>query len=88
MTGAPVIPVGMWGTEHVWPRSAKVPNLLNVLSPPTVRTRVGLPVALTGDDPPADTARIMAALMDLLPPESRQRRQPTDEEIRLASPSS
>ena len=20
MTGAPVIPVGMWGTEQVWPR--------------------------------------------------------------------
>jgi putative phosphoserine phosphatase/1-acylglycerol-3-phosphate O-acyltransferase len=89
MTGAPVIPVGLWGTEHVWPRSAKVPNVLNVLSPPTVITRVGPPVALTGDDDPAeDTVRIMDALMDLLPPESRERREPTQEEIRKASPSS
>ncbi len=26
MTGAPVIPVGMWGTEQVWPRSSRVPT--------------------------------------------------------------
>ncbi|HZQ87165.1 MAG TPA: HAD-IB family hydrolase [Acidimicrobiales bacterium] len=88
MTGAPVIPVGLWGTEHVWPRSAKVPNVVNVLNPPKVITRVGRQVALTGDDPAADTDRIMDALMDLLPPESRQRREPTEEEIRRASPSS
>jgi putative phosphoserine phosphatase/1-acylglycerol-3-phosphate O-acyltransferase len=88
MSGAPVIPVGLWGTEHVWPRSAKVPNVLNVFSPPTVITRVGHPVVLGGDDPAADTAAIMAALMDLLPAEARAQYEPTDEEIRLASPSS
>nr|MDQ3294575.1 HAD-IB family hydrolase [Actinomycetota bacterium] len=37
MSGAPVIPVGLWGTEQVWPRSSKAPNVLNVLKPPTVR---------------------------------------------------
>jgi putative phosphoserine phosphatase/1-acylglycerol-3-phosphate O-acyltransferase len=88
MTGAPVIPVGLWGTEHVWPRSAKVPNVVNVLNPPKVTTRVGRQVAITGEDPAADTGRIMDALMDLLPPESRERREPTEEEIRRASPSS
>ncbi len=50
-TGAPVIPVGIWGTETVWPRSAKVPNVTNVLSPPTVRIRVGEPVQIGGRRP-------------------------------------
>jgi putative phosphoserine phosphatase/1-acylglycerol-3-phosphate O-acyltransferase len=86
MSGAPVIPVGLWGTEKVWPRSARVPNVLNVTSPPTVRTRVGAPVELGGEDHKADTDAIMAALMGLLPPESRQRREPTEEEIALANP--
>ena len=48
MTGAPVIPVGMWGTEKVWPRSSRLPNLLNLTDPPTVRVRVGGPVELVG----------------------------------------
>ena len=39
-TGAPVIPIGLWGTEHVWPRSARLPNVANVLDPPTVAVRV------------------------------------------------
>ena len=30
LTKAPVVPVGLWGTEHVWPRSSRVPNVLNV----------------------------------------------------------
>ena len=43
MTGAPVIPVGLWGTEKVWPRSARLPNVLNVVDPPTVACEVGEP---------------------------------------------
>ena len=35
---------------------------------------------LTRDDHDGDTKRIMAAIMDLLPPESRVRREPTEEE--------
>src|SRR5207244_8627099 len=27
MTRAPVVPIGLWGTEKVWPRSARVPNV-------------------------------------------------------------
>ncbi len=41
MTGAPVIPIGLWGTEKVWPLSSKAPNVLNLLRPPKVRIRVG-----------------------------------------------
>ena len=29
MTRAPVIPIGLWGTEKVWPRNARLPNVLN-----------------------------------------------------------
>jgi len=82
----PVIPVGMWGTEKVWPRSARVPNILNVVSPPTVTITVGAPVKLGYRSADADTKKIMRALMDLLPPESRERREPTEEEIALALP--
>ena len=52
-----------------------------------VRTRVGAPVALSYDDVPADTERIMEAIVSLLPPEARERRTPTAEEIALAMPS-
>ena len=37
MTRVPVIPVGLWGTEKVWPRSARLPNMLNLTNPPTIR---------------------------------------------------
>jgi putative phosphoserine phosphatase/1-acylglycerol-3-phosphate O-acyltransferase len=86
MTRAPVIPVGMWGTEQVWPRRERVPRVWNVLTPPQVTTRVGRPVALEYDEPHADTERIMAAIVDLLPPEARQASEPTAKEIELATP--
>ena len=41
MTGAPVIPVGLWGTEKVWPRSSRLPNVLNVTDPPLVHDQRG-----------------------------------------------
>jgi putative phosphoserine phosphatase/1-acylglycerol-3-phosphate O-acyltransferase len=87
MSRAPVIPIGMWGTEKVWPRSARVPNMLNLTSPPTIRTRVGPPVALSYEDIHADTASIMAAIVDLLPDEARQHHEPTDEELARTMPS-
>jgi putative phosphoserine phosphatase/1-acylglycerol-3-phosphate O-acyltransferase len=67
MTGAPVVPIGVWGTEQVWPRAARVPNVFNLTSPPTVRVRVGPQIALGHEDPAADTERIMSAIVDLLP---------------------
>jgi putative phosphoserine phosphatase/1-acylglycerol-3-phosphate O-acyltransferase len=88
MSGAPVIPIGLWGTEAVWPRSSRIPNVTNVVHPPTVRARVGRPVRLDLVDPEADTERIMAAIVDLLPPEARLPRKPTPEEIARAMPPS
>jgi putative phosphoserine phosphatase/1-acylglycerol-3-phosphate O-acyltransferase len=88
MTRAPVVPIGLWGTEQVWPRNARVPNVTNVLSPPMVRVRVGSPVPLEHGDAQADTDRIMAAIMDLLPPESRKRHEPTPEELAKTKPPS
>jgi putative phosphoserine phosphatase/1-acylglycerol-3-phosphate O-acyltransferase len=86
MTGAPVIPIGLWGTEKVWPRSSRLPRLLNVRRPPKVQVRVGPAVPLEHDDPAADTERIMAAIVDLLPPEARRRHRPTAEELARTFP--
>jgi putative phosphoserine phosphatase/1-acylglycerol-3-phosphate O-acyltransferase len=81
MTGAPLIPIGLWGTERVWPRSSRVPNVAAVVSPPLVRTRVGDPFTVAGDDLDDDTRRIMDAIVDLLPPEAKVRREPSREEL-------
>lgn len=84
-TGAPVIPVGLWGTENVWPRSARLPNL-SPIDRPKVSATVGDPVDLGLVDPDADTVAIMAALVDLLPAEARERRTPTEEELMRTFP--
>lgn len=70
-TGAPVVPVGLWGTERVWPREAKVPNLLGVHD---VSVRVGPAVSLPLEDAAANTERIMAAISALVPEEERPAR--------------
>lgn len=86
MTGAPVIPIGIWGTEHVWPRSARIPRV-PVGDRPLVTVRVGAPVeGLTLEDADADTANIMAAIVDELPPEAREHHQPTEEELLMTFP--
>jgi len=87
MSGAPVIPIGLWGTEKVWPRNAKLPNFLNLTNPPKVQVTVGQPIDLTGEDMEEDTRRIMAAIVDLLPPEAREWHEPTDEELARTLPS-
>lgn len=88
MTGAPVIPVGLWGTEAVWPRSSRIPYVWNVLDPPTVRVRVGAPVEdLDPRSLAAATERIMSAIVDLLPAAAREPRHPTPEELARTYPS-
>ncbi len=87
LTRAPVIPIGLWGTENVWPRSARLPNVTNIGNPPVVRTRVGRPVELAYEDPRVDTERILDAIVALLPPEARERHEPTPEELIRATPS-
>jgi putative phosphoserine phosphatase/1-acylglycerol-3-phosphate O-acyltransferase len=88
MSGAPIIPVGLWGTEKVWPRSERVPRVWNVLRRPKVTVRVGEPVALGFEDETSDTEAIMTALVNLLPPEAREHHTPTDEELKLTKPPS
>lgn len=86
LTGAPVIPVGLWGTERVWPRSSRFPSVLNLSDPPTVRVRVGEPVRLVGRSLEADTKRIMAAIVELLPADAYRKRTPTAEELAATYP--
>jgi len=87
LTGAPVIPVGMWGTEKVWPRSSRIPNVLNVTNPPTVRIRIGAAVkGLKGKSLDADTKRIMKALVAELPADAHKKHTPTDEELMATYP--
>ncbi len=73
---APVFPVGLWGTEDVWPRNAKAPSL-DVVNRPLVQVRVGPPVELKRRSVDADTKRIMKAISAQLPPESQDEVTPT-----------
>lgn len=63
--GVPVIPVGIWGSELVWPRSSNVPYVLNLADPPTVSISIG---AAHHPDPTHDvneaTVALMAAIAD------------------------
>ena len=85
-TGAPVIPIGLWGTEKVWPRSSRVPNVLTLTNPPTVRVRVGPAVRVKGGSLDKDTRRIMKAIRHQLPDEAREEREPTPEELARTYP--
>jgi putative phosphoserine phosphatase / 1-acylglycerol-3-phosphate O-acyltransferase len=84
-TGAPVIPVGLWGTEKVWPRSARLPKL-SLTDRPLVTATIGPPVELKYRSADADTKKIMRALSALLPPVARERRTPTPEELASTYP--
>lgn len=86
MSGVPVVPLGLWGTERVWPRSSRLPNLLNITSPPTVRIRVGEPIELGRSDPDADTRAMMDAIVALLPDEARVWREPSADELARTFP--
>jgi putative phosphoserine phosphatase/1-acylglycerol-3-phosphate O-acyltransferase len=86
MTGATVIPIGLWGTELVWPRSSRMPRVFNVTDAPTVLATVGDPIELKGKSLDKDTKRIMKAISQLLPPEAREQRDPTDAELAASYP--
>jgi putative phosphoserine phosphatase/1-acylglycerol-3-phosphate O-acyltransferase len=87
MTGAPIIPVGLWGTERVWPRNARLPNVLNVTNPPQITVRVGVPFTVAGKNADLDTKKIMKAISALLPPESKVKRTPSEDELARTYPS-
>lgn len=86
-TGAPVVPVGIFGTEQVWPRAAKLPDMTTLLHPRKVSVVVGDEVELGHTDPVADTEVLMAAIADLLPGEARTGRAPTPDELARTRPS-
>jgi putative phosphoserine phosphatase/1-acylglycerol-3-phosphate O-acyltransferase len=85
-TGAPVVPVGIWNTEKVWPRSSRLPEACNLSNPPKVRVRVGRPLDLTGPDAAGETARLMVAISALLPKAARTKHEPTAEELARSYP--
>ncbi len=86
LTKVPVIPVGLWGTEKVWARNARLPAMLNVVDPPLVTVKVGAPVDMKYRSQDADTKKLMRAIAALLPPEGRAKHVPTDEELAAALP--
>jgi putative phosphoserine phosphatase/1-acylglycerol-3-phosphate O-acyltransferase len=86
-TGAPIIPIGLWGTEQVWPRSSKIPNMAALQHPPRVTVAVGPPVPLGLEDAVADTTTLMAAIVDLLPEAARVERIPTQQDLDRTRPS-
>jgi putative phosphoserine phosphatase/1-acylglycerol-3-phosphate O-acyltransferase len=63
-----------------------MPDMTSVLHPKRITIRVGEPVDLKYRSPATDTRRIMDAVADLLPPESRERREPTEAELRTTYP--
>ncbi len=81
----PVIPVGLWGTEKVWPRSQQAPSF-NLLKPPPVSVSVGEPVDLKYRSVKTDTVRIMDAISALLPDEANTPYQPTVAELQKTFP--
>ncbi len=85
--GVPVVPIGLWGTEAVWPRSAKVPKVTNLLSPPRVTVRVGAPRYLSGLDAESGTEEIMAAIASLLPEAAQRTAPPSEAELAATYPS-
>ena len=86
-SGAPVVPVGIWGTEKAWPRSSKVPYVMNLADPPAITVTFGEPYHI---DPAADvaeaTVELMGHIVDLLPDEARTRYEPTESEVALTYP--
>ncbi len=85
-TGAPVVPVGIWGSERVWPRSSRVPDVTQVRHPPKVTVRVGAAVHLGLGNAAADTDALMEAIARLLPAEARRPHDPTTEELARTFP--
>lgn len=83
---APVVPVGIWGSELAWPRRSRVPYVLNLSDPPTITVRIGSPFRPSGTDPAAVTGELMGRIAELLPPEARHHSTPTAEELAATYP--
>lgn len=86
-SGAPLIPVGVWGTEKAWPRNRSVPYILNLADPPTVHVTIGEPYHPSSTDLDEATVELMATIVELLPAEARQAYTPTADELAATFPS-
>ena len=91
-SGAPVIPIALWDTEHIWPRSARLPNVAMIGE--TVHARVGEPMWLkapAGEEEDkalldALATQVMDRISELLPDEVRAPGPPSPEELSAATP--
>ena len=87
MSGVPVIPVGLWGTDKVWPRSERIPRIPRPgQRRPVVTVTVGKPFRITAKDPDVATKTIMQKIVALLPAEARKARTPTERELAKTYP--
>ena len=71
-TGAPVVPVGMWGTQHRWPKSG-----LHLRRPwrPAFAVSYGAPMPPRGDpDSPADVQLFAEQVMTAIAKQADQAR--------------
>jgi putative phosphoserine phosphatase/1-acylglycerol-3-phosphate O-acyltransferase len=92
-TDAPVVPVAMWDNEKIWPRSSRLPNVMEMVTRRPVHVKVGEPMQLklpAGADESVAyrelTQQVMDAISALLPDEVRNPKRPTAEQIEAATP--
>jgi putative phosphoserine phosphatase/1-acylglycerol-3-phosphate O-acyltransferase len=91
----PVIPVALWDTEKVWPRNTRLPKVGELLARRPVYAKVGEPIYLKIDEGREASGaayhqlanQVMERISELLPKHVREPGAPTEEQIRLASPS-
>jgi putative phosphoserine phosphatase/1-acylglycerol-3-phosphate O-acyltransferase len=93
-TDVQVVPVAMWGTERLWPRNSRVPKVMELIARRPVYAKVGEPMSLKiqpGREMNAATyhqlaQEVMDRISSLLPEEVRNPPEPTEEQIRVATP--
>ncbi|HVL80458.1 MAG TPA: HAD-IB family hydrolase [Actinomycetota bacterium] len=93
-TGAPVVPVAMWDTERLWPRSSRVPLVAELARRTPVHARVGEPYHLSAPGGRTNdkqllhelTEQVMESIASLLPDDVRHPAPPEDDELRKAIP--
>ena len=91
----PIVPVALWDTEKVWPRSTRAPKVTELLARRPVYAKVGEPITLKmPSDAESESAayhaladQVMKAITDLLPDRVAKPAAPTEAQIKLASPS-
>ncbi len=93
-TDVPVVPVALWDTEKVWPRSHRTPRVAELLARRPVYAKVGEPMTLklpTGHSSESAafhelSNEVMERISGLLPDGVRNPQPPTEAQIKLASP--